>query len=407
MRGVCIPKKIAVIGTGGTISSELVNNLRVPTYGIDTLISDVDTGEPYTIKPRHLSMIDSSDMRPSNWQTIAMEIDKAKKEGADAFVVPHGTNTLHFTAAALSYFLWNYGPVVITGSKFGPTVRNSDAQKNFLDSLKVAYQMAMDEIDGVYTVFCERVIVGTHVFEAYPGNRDAFRSIYHKQAGWVRDGRLVPRIEFPKIAYNIDPRWSEVGKVPYAPYALHTDLDERIYATKMHPSLDPRTLKKIMDDDYHGLVIEGYPGGGIRVQPRDLLQTLIKIKDEGKSVVVTQNETTGGSMEDQYPVVRDYIDAGIMPGWNMTYTSALIKLMLAHGYTHDPKAVRTIFYTPVADDIEPHPELIEHENGWPDGYSNGNKNVRNYGNDRTDDTGLIYPEYKGPASGSPIEALRR
>ena len=186
-------KKILLIGTGGTIASKPTDAGLTPMLDTEEILSYVPEVNGFCeVDAVQILNLDSTNMNPKHWLAIA-EAVRVNYDRYDGFVISHGTDTMAYTAAALSYLIQNSPkPVVITGSQKSVFVRDTDARSNLEDAFCYASQ---ERAHGVCIVFDGRAIVGTRARKMRTKSYNAFSSIDYPELALIRDGRVVHYIE--------------------------------------------------------------------------------------------------------------------------------------------------------------------------------------------------------------------
>ncbi|MDY7221220.1 asparaginase [Halalkalibacterium halodurans] len=326
-------KKLLLLTTGGTIASIEGENGLVPGMnandllnylpGID-LLCEID-GYP-------LMNLDSTNIQPEHWVDIANAIYE-RYDDYDGFVITHGTDTMAYTAAAISYMLQHANkPIVLTGSQIPIGFEKTDAKRNILDAIR----FACEETGGVYVVFDGRVIQGTRAIKLRTKSYDSFESINFP---------YVASIYEDSIEYN-KPIHMAKNQKPTLDTALCTD----VALVKLHPGIQPE-LFDYLKEHYKGIVIESYGSGGIPFQGRNLLAKLNDLTDCGISVVITTQCLEEGEDIEIYEVGRNVNPNRIIRSRNMNTEAIVPKLMWVLGKTQDPHMVKKLMETPIADDV--------------------------------------------------------
>ncbi|MDE6837183.1 MAG: asparaginase [Acutalibacter sp.] len=322
-------KRILLIATGGTIACAKTQNGLAPALDPSQLLARVPDARGFcqveAIQPLNL---DSTNIAPQHWQLLARIIED-HYHCYDGFVLCHGTDTLAYSAAALSYLIQNTRkPIVLTGAQKPIDQEDTDARQNLLDSLR--YACSGDS--GVCIVFGGHVIAGTRARKTRTKSYNAFSSINFPDIAEIRDHRVVRFIPCAQSG---------------APSFTHS-LNTRVALLKLIPGLDPGAFAasgQLCD----GLIIESYGVGGI---PDLYLDQLDALAQAGKTVVLATQVPQEGSDLSVYQVGRRVKErCGLLEPYDMTLESTVTKLMWVLGQTRDPEEVRRLFYTPVNYDL--------------------------------------------------------
>jgi L-asparaginase len=327
-------KNILMIGTGGTIASEMTPDGLTPELSPTQLLRYVPAIRDLChVDCVNLFSIDSTNITPAHWLKTAAAI-RAHYEDYDGFVISHGTDTMAYTAAALSYLVQGADkPVMLTGAQKPINYDSTDSKLNLTDAFVCA---ASGQLAGVNIVFSGRVILGTHARKTCSKSFAAFSSINYPDVGILLDHQLVCYI--PPEAF-------------YAPRFFDT-LDERVGLVKMVPGLDPKLLDYMLQRN-DALILECFGVGGLPAyEDEELLRLVDKYTAAGKFIVVTTQVQNEGSDLSVYSVGHGLKQNPlVLEGYDMTSESLYAKMMWILGQTKEPKEVAKLFYTPVAHDI--------------------------------------------------------
>lgn len=325
-------KKVLLIGTGGTIASVKSSDGLVPDVHIDQLLNAVpeikDICEVDCIQPINL---DSTNMRPGHWLILESAIEQNYNK-YDGFVITHGTDTMAYTAAALSYLIQNSRkPIVLTGAQIPLREKNSDASRNLID----AFIYASDtDSHGVQIVFSGSVIIGTRARKNYTKRFDAFGSVNFPEIARVQGNKIY---RFVKDHYEGDP-------------VFYDYLNANVGLLKLVPALKPEIMRYLLDQ-YDGLLIESFGVGGLP-EYSDFFNEIVTATNKGKVVILTTQVPNEGSDISVYRVGNNLkeVDA-VFEAYDMTTEAAFVKLMWTLGQTMDSKEANRLFYKPVHHDI--------------------------------------------------------
>ncbi len=323
-------KRILFIATGGTIASEVTALGLKPGVSAEALLRAVPAiNELCDVESVQLYDLDSTDIGPEHWLGMARVI-RENYDSFDGFVLSHGTDTMAYSAAALSYLIQgSVKPIIFTGAQKPIGFDTTDSRVNLLDSFICACR---DDMHGVMIVFNGRVILGTRARKTHSKSFDAFSSINYPHIADVRDGRVLQYIV---------PEFSD------AP--LFSDsLDTRVSLMKLIPGADEVQLEFLLSRS-DALVIESFGVGGL---PRGMHKAVHASAREGKLIVMTTQVQNEGSDLAVYGTGRALSeDPLILEAYDMTTEAAVTKLMwLLARKTGQLDAAR-LFYTPVNKDI--------------------------------------------------------
>lgn len=353
---------VKLFGTGGTIASRL-------DYRTGAVIPAFSPGELYGAVPEladicnltteKLFAVFSENMGPEQYKILAKAIGEEIEKGVDGIIVGHGTDTLHHTAAALTYMVQNQPiPIVLVGSQRSSDRPSSDAALNLMHATYAAGHSDIAE-----TVVCmfgptsdEYGFLhrGTRVRKMHSSYRSTFRTIGDIPLAKVtRDS-----VESLKNQYN--PRRKD-HKVKILPC-----FDEMVSIVYYYPNMRPDIIHSLIDNGYKGIVIAGTGLGHVN---KPLYPALKRAADEGVAVYMTVQTLWGFVHMYVYETGRDMMDLGVIPAQNMLPEVAYIKLGWALGQTNDLEEVKKIMLTPINDDItgrEPYNGYLIYQGGVPE-----------------------------------------
>ncbi|WP_141603814.1 asparaginase [Terrilactibacillus laevilacticus] len=327
-------KKILLLATGGTIASVTSDDGLVPGLSAEELLHYFQYDQsPLDVTCQILMNRDSTNMQPENWIQIADAISKHYNK-FDSFIVTHGTDTLAFTAAALSYMLQGLDkPVILTGSQVPISFKKTDAKKNVQDALR----FSQENIGGVFVVFDGRVIIGTRAVKMRTKSYDAFESINHP---------YVATIDGSSIKYYWTP---EKSKEAFHP---ETNLCTDIFVLKLFPGMNPNIFDFIKEH-YKGVIIESFGNGGVPFEGRNLLPKIKELTEAGIVVLISTQCLEEGQDIYLYEVGRKVTNYNILVSGDMNTEASVPKLMWTLGQTDDFKKVKEIIEKPICWDLSP------------------------------------------------------
>lgn len=327
-------KKVLLLTTGGTIASRPGENGLVPAMIYEELLAFVpELSEICEVEALQLYHLDSTNVGPEQWVGIVKAV-RDHYDDYDGFVITHGTDTMAYTAAALSYLIQDTDkPVVLTGSQKSIYNRDTDARNNLLRAFLYA---SSDLAWGVQLVFDNKVILGTRARKVRSKSFNAFSSIDYPETAVFRDRDLVPFLS--KLGGR--------GSVRF-----DTELDKNIFLLRLLPGMDGDIFDFLLPR-YDGLIIEGFGMGGLPTMDRSLLEGLERWTKMGKLTVFSTQVQHEGSDLSIYEVGRvAKALPGVLEARDMTPEAIVAKLMWVLGKTKDAKTAGELFLTPVQFDL--------------------------------------------------------
>lgn len=337
-------KKILVIGTGGTIASVQGENGLTPGTDVSGLLSYVPKAtELCNMEQIQLFSLDSTNVGPQHWQLLAKCIQK-EYENYDGFLILHGTDTMAYTAAALSYLIQNSPkPIVLTGSQKPMEAAGTDAIENIYQSI---LYLVSEKATDVTIVFAGRVIPGGRARKVKSQSLDAFAAVGCKDRAVVLGGAVIENQDssVPEMAENVTKKHSTV--------CFFTNLNSNVIDIKVTPGLNLALLLPVLEQ-YDGIVLEGFGLGGLpEYSSSDSFSVIEQLIQQGKTVAVTTQVPEEGSDMGVYEVGKKYKDGlDVLEGRTMTPEAMVIKLMWILGQTKEKEAIRTLFYKKINFDL--------------------------------------------------------
>lgn len=306
-------KRILMLGTGGTIACVPSADGLVPALDGPAMIRLVpELEEVCAIETKQILNLDSSNLSPEHWQIIAKAI-AANYENYDGFVITHGTDTMAYTAAALSQMLHNcQKPVFLTGAQLPIQAEGSDAPNNIYH----AFLAATSPLKGVALVFGDLVIHGAHAKKLYTQNFNGFASINREPLATISHNHLF----WQKGAL-------QGGGYGEGEFSINTQLETKIAVVKIIPGATPDILDYYVKKGYKGLIIEGFGAGGVPNGDNNWLPKLEQVLKQGLQVVCTTQCLYDGVHLDTYPMGILAERLGARSAGLDTIETALIKLM--------------------------------------------------------------------------------
>ena len=325
-------KKILLLTTGGTIACLPSGDGLAPARSevMERELNQLRTY--YDITVLDTMCLDSSNMRPEEWQQIATDVFN-NRQGYDGVVVSHGTDTMAYTASAVTYMLPNIDvPVVFTGSQLPLADMLSDGP----DNLRTAFAMAASGHPGVFLAFDRKVMLGCRAVKVRASGFSAFASINSHYAAQVTGNGL-----------EIDT--SVLPKAKGEPQLLDW-LSKDVFLLKLTPGLNPSIFDMLAAMGYKGIVIEAFGLGGFNVLGKGL-RSIRRAIEDGVSVVVTTQCLYDSADLGVYQVGNQLLDLGVIQARDMTTEAAMTKLMWAVGQKMDQQAIAALFDKSLAGEV--------------------------------------------------------
>lgn len=329
-------KKILLLSTGGTIASRIGGHGFEPQIQGGTLLEQLgEISSRFCFEYEDLFRLDSSNIQPEHWQIIARSvyhnIDKY-----DGIIITHGTDTMAYTASALSFMLQNLNKsVIMTGSQLPIENPLTDAKTN----LYTALAAVENGITGVTLAFNRKIICGTRAVKISTMGFNAFDSINAAYMARVfADGMRV-------YSHSTHPTDPSKG------VSLADKISPDVFLLKLLPGTKPEIFDMLPALGYRGIVIEAFGAGGLHYIQRDILNKLKKLYEMGISVVVCSQCLYEYSDLSIYEVGQRILECGVISAKDMTTEAASVKLMWALGQTDNDEEIRKIFATNYAGEI--------------------------------------------------------
>ena len=333
---------ISILSTGGTIASKIDYRTGAVTsqFSADDVLSAIpELEEIANYNCRMIYSILSENMRPSYWVELARAVYEEIKNGADGVIITHGTDTMMYTAAALSFMIETPVPIVLVGSQRSADRPSSDNAMNAICAAKVA----TSDIAEVCVVmhgstsdeFCY-IHRGTKVRKMHTSRRDAFQSI---------NARPIGRVEYPSGEIKMLSPFVKRGEKKLA---INDKLESKCALIKYITGASNESLLFHSGSGYKGIVIEGTGLGHVSTEWIPLIKT---VTDAGIPVVMTSQCINGRVCDRVYDTGRDILKAGAIESEDMLSEVALVKLMWVLGQTKDIEKVSAMMHTNIAGEL--------------------------------------------------------
>lgn len=358
------PKKpnVKLLGTGGTIASRLDyrTGAVIPAFTPGELYGSVpELADICNLDTEKLYGVFSENMGPEQWIGTAQAIGREIEKGVQGIVIGHGTDTMHHTAAILSFMVQNSPvPIVMVGSQRSSDRPSSDAALNLQHSVKTAAESDIAEIMvcmfGPTSDMYGLLHRGTRVRKMHSSYRSTFRTIGDIPIAMVSTEKIIP------IRQDYKRRRDDKNVV------INTAFEEQVSIVYYYPNMKPDIIDSLIDNNYKGIVIAGTGLGHVN---KPLYPSLKRAKEKGIAVYMTVQTLWGYVQMYVYDTGRDMMELGVIPGANILPEVGYMKLGWALGQTNDLEKVREIMMTPIAGEIterEPSNGYLIFQGGIPE-----------------------------------------
>lgn len=340
------PKKprVKLFGTGGTIASRLDyrTGAVIPAFSPGELYGSVpELGDICNLETEKLYGVFSENMAPEQWRGTAEAIGREIEKGVQGIVIGHGTDTMHHTAAILSFMVQNSPvPIVMVGSQRSSDRPSSDAALNLMHSVKTAAESDIAEVmvcmfgptSNAYGLLHQ----GTRVRKMHSSYRSTFRTIGDIPIAMVSREQISPL----RQDFRLRRRDRNV--------VINTAFEEMVSIVYYYPNMRPDIIDALIDNGYKGIVIAGTGLGHVN---KPLYPALKRAQEKNIAVYMTVQTLWGYVQMYVYDTGRDMMELGVVPTANMLPEVAYMKLCWALGQTNDLAKVREIMLTPIAGEI--------------------------------------------------------
>jgi glutamyl-tRNA(Gln) amidotransferase subunit D len=348
--------KVAILSTGGTIASRV-------DYRTGAVRPALTASDLYSVVPElaNIARIDaqillslfSENITPKHWTQIAKAVAQQISKGVDGVVIAHGTDTMGYTAAALSFALQNLPvPVVLVGSQRSADRPSSDAATNLVGAVTAAAKapfaevvLAMHETPSDTSITIHK---GTKVRKCHTSRRDTFKSINTPPIARIQDQKII------MLTDNYERR-NHANKL-----VLKPEFDDKAALVKFYPGMNPAVIDWYVEKGYRGLVLEGTGLGHVGKYCFEAIQNAV---DHNVLVAMTSQCIWGRVNMNVYDSGRDLQALGAIPLEDMLPETAIVKLMWIFAQTKDPEEAKNLLKTNIASEFSQRtlPEKIDNE----------------------------------------------
>lgn len=328
---------LLLIYTGGTIGMKQdMKDLTLKPFDFSQILDEVPEIRKFAFKINTYSFeppIDSSDVEPSLWQDLARLI-KEKYEDYDGFIILHGTDTMSYSASALSFMLDGLTkPVIFTGSQLPIGVPRTDGKENLISAVEIA--SAKDDeghpaVPEVCVCFDSLLMRGNRSTKV---NSEVFRAFQSPNFPPLAEAGI-------NIRYN-----NEYIRKPndwYQSLTINTELDTRVSILKIHPGITPEVVRNILcGKDTRAIIMETYGSGN--APTRDWFLDIVKESSAMNKIIVNVTQCLAGTVNmNIYANGKALERAGVIDGYDSTTESALAKLFYLMGKSRDNEWVKAM-----------------------------------------------------------------
>lgn len=332
---------ISIISTGGTVSSiiDYKTGAVHPAFTANDLLkANPELLDLANYDVKALYNILSENMKPEYWVEASKSIADDISSGSDGVVVAHGTDTMHYTASALSFMIKSPVPIVITGAQRSSDRPSTDAHLNLVNSVIVAKSDIADVTvcmhDSLDDNTCS-IHKGTKVRKMHTSRRDTFRSINSEPIGFVKENKVITN-------HNNYTKRNENDLI------LNNDIEFNVAYIKSFPGITSELIDYHIDKGYKGILIEGTGLGHV---PDYIIDSLNRAKDENIPIVMASQCLYGRVNMNVYSTGRKLIDANVISAEDMTPETAFVKLCWVLGQSENIYEVNELMKTNIAGEI--------------------------------------------------------
>ncbi|MCL2867976.1 MAG: Glu-tRNA(Gln) amidotransferase subunit GatD [Candidatus Bathyarchaeota archaeon] len=335
---------VVIMSTGGTIASRV-------DYRTGAVRSAISANDLYGVVPElsEIARIDteivfsiySENLTPKNWTELAHKVAECVKQGVDGIVIAHGTDTMGYTSAALSFALQNLPvPVILVGAQRSSDRPSSDAATNLIGAVKVASEAPFAEVGlAMHETVSDSAIVvhrGVKVRKCHTSRRDTFKSV---------NGFPIAKVLNQKIILeNEDYQRRDSSKE----LILKADFCDKVALVKFYPGMDPSVIDFYVNQGFRGILLEGSGLGHVSSVCFDAIRNATA---KGVVVALASQCIWGRVNMNVYDTGRDLLSLGVVPLEDMFPETGLVKLMWALGQSDDAEEVQLLLKTNISSEF--------------------------------------------------------
>jgi glutamyl-tRNA(Gln) amidotransferase subunit D len=352
--------RVVIMSTGGTIASRVdyrTGAVRSALSASDLYGVVPELGDIARVDTQILFSLYSENITPTHWIEIAKAVAEHVSRGVSGVIIAHGTDTMAYTAAALSFAIQNLpAPVILVGAQRSSDRPSSDAATNLIGAVQAAARAPFAEVViAMHETFSDTAIIinrGTKVRKCHTSRRDTFKPV---------NATPIARIENQQITMLTE---DYQKRDPAKKLVLKPNFSNKVALVKFHPGLDPEVINWFFGRGYKGILLEGSGLGHVSKYCFDPIENAV---EHGVVVALASQCIWGRVNMHVYDTGRDLLARGVVPLEDMFPETALVKLMWALGQTSDTEEAKKLLKTNIAGEFSPRtlPEKIIDEGGEP------------------------------------------